>query len=181
MSRPLSSPITIRSAARADVPRISELIRELAEYERAPDQAVATDDDLGAALFASQPALFGHVAVLARGDDPPNPPAEPEEAEGSVAGFALWFVNYSTWTGKHGIYLEDLYVTPEMRGRGAGKALLAELASICVRRGYGRLDWSVLDWNEPAIGFYRSIGAQAMSEWTGYRLTGQSLADLAGK
>lgn len=165
VSRLPSSPITIRPATRADVPRISELIRELAEYERAPDQAVATDDDLGAALFASQPALFGHVA----------------DCNDTVVGFALWFVNYSTWTGKHGIYLEDLYVTPETRGRGAGKALLAELASICVRRGYGRLDWSVLDWNEPAIGFYRSIGAQAMSEWTGYRLTGQSLADLAGK
>jgi GNAT superfamily N-acetyltransferase len=158
-------PMTVRPATAADVPRISELIRELAEYERSADQAVATAEDLHAALFASQPALFGHVA----------------DCGGHVAGFALWFINYSTWVGKHGIYLEDLYVTPEMRGRGAGKALLAELASICVQRGYGRLDWWVLDWNEPAIGFYSSIGAEAMSEWTVYRLSGQSLADLAGK
>lgn len=170
--------VIVRPATPADVPRISELIRELAEYERSADQAVATADDLRAALFASQPALFGLVAVLARGDDPPEPLAV---SEGSVVGFALWFINYSTWVGKHGVYLEDLYVTPEMRGRGAGKALLAELASICVQRGYGRLDWWVLDWNSPAIGFYRSIGAQAMSEWTVYRLAGQSLADLAGK
>lgn len=158
-----AKPITIRPARLEDVPRISELIGELAEYERAADQAVATADDLRAALFASQPALFGHVALC---DD-------------QIVGFALWFINYSTWVGKHGIYLEDLYVTPEMRGRGAGKALLAELASICVQRGYRRLDWWVLDWNEPAIGFYRSIGAEAMSEWTVYRLSGQPLADLA--
>jgi len=158
-------PITVRPAAPGDVPRISELIRELAEYERSGDQALATADDLRAALFASQPALFGHVA----------------DCGGQVVGFALWFINYSTWAGKHGIYLEDLYVTPEMRGRGAGRALLAELASICLQRGYRRLDWWVLDWNEPAIGFYRSIGAEAMSEWTVYRLSGQSLADLAGK
>jgi GNAT superfamily N-acetyltransferase len=158
-------PITVRPAAAADVPRISELIRELAQYEGSADQAVATAEDLHAALFASRPALFGHVA----------------DCGGRVVGFALWFINYSTWVGKHGIYLEDLYVTPEMRGRGAGKALLAELASICVQRGYRRLDWWVLDWNEPAIGFYRSIGAEAMSEWTVYRLTGQALADLAGK
>lgn len=172
---------TVRAATPADVPRISELIRELAEYERSAEQAVATADDLHAALFASQPALFGHVVVLARGDDRPNPPGAKAEGDGDVVGFALWFINYSTWVGKHGIYLEDLYVTPTMRGRGAGKALLAELASICVQRGYGRLDWWVLDWNEPAIGFYRSIGAEAMSEWTVYRLSGQSLADLAGK
>jgi GNAT superfamily N-acetyltransferase len=163
----------IRPAVPADVPRVNELIRELADYERSADQVVATADDLHAALFASQPALFCHVAVLA---GPRQPGAG---SGGEVVGFALWFVNYSTWLGKHGLYLEDLYVTPEMRGRGAGKALLAELASICVRRGYGRLDWWVLDWNEPAIGFYRSIGAEAMSEWTVYRLTGQSLADLA--
>lgn len=156
-------PITIRPAVPDDVPRISELINELAEYERSADQVVATAEDLRAALFASRPALFGHVAVC---DD-------------DTVGFALWFVNYSTWVGKHGIYLEDLYVTPDMRGRGAGKALLAELASICEQRGYGRLDWWVLDWNEPAIGFYRSIGAEAMSEWTVYRLSGKSLTDLA--
>jgi len=157
--------VTIRPAAEADVPKITELIIELADYERSADQVTATDEDLRLALFASNPALFCHVAVA--GDE--------------VVGYALWFVNYSTWLGRHGIYLEDLYVTPSMRGRGAGRALLVELATICVQRGYRRLDWSVLDWNSPAIGFYRSIGAQALSGWTGYRLAGQPLADLAAE
>jgi GNAT superfamily N-acetyltransferase len=145
------------------VPRILELIRELADYERAIDQVTATADGLAAALFAPRPAVFAHVAVA--GDD--------------VVGFALWFLNFSTWLGRHGVYLEDLYVTPSMRGRGIGKALLAELAAICERRGYGRLEWWVLDWNTPAIGFYRSIGAQPMSEWTVQRLDGKPLRDLA--
>ena len=151
-----ASPVTIRPAAAGDVPRILQLIRELAEYERSLDQVTATEDGLRAALFAAQPAVFAHVAVAA----------------GTVVGFALWFLNFSTWLGRPGIYLEDLYVTPAMRGRGLGKALLAELAAICVRRGYGRLEWWVLDWNAPAIGFYRSIGAEPMSEWTVQRLTG---------
>ena len=163
MSDERSGQVTIRVAGPADVGRISELIRELAEYERSADQVTATAEDLRAALFAPQPALFGHVAELG----------------GEIAGFALWFVNYSTWVGKHGLYLEDLYVTPDLRGRGIGKALLAELAAVCVRRGYRRLDWWVLDWNSPAIGFYQRIGAIAMSEWTVYRLTGPPLADLA--
>ena len=153
----------IRPATPGDVPRILELIRELAEYERALDQVTATTDGVRAALFAAAPAVFAHVA----------------DVDGVVVGFALWFVNFSTWLGRHGIYLEDLYVTPAMRGRGLGKALLAELAAICVRRGYGRLEWWVLDWNEAAIGFYRSIGAEPMSEWTVQRLSGQALADLA--
>jgi GNAT superfamily N-acetyltransferase len=154
---------SIRPARPADVPRILELIRELADYERAIDQVAATADGLAAALFALRPAVFAHVAVA--GDE--------------VVGFALWFLNFSTWLGRHGVYLEDIYVTPSMRGRGIGKALLAELAAICVRRGYGRLEWWVLDWNAPAIGFYRSIGAQPMSEWTVQRLDGQPLRDLA--
>lgn len=153
----------IRPAIPADVPRILELIRDLAEYEQSLDQVAATEEDVRAALFAAQPALFAHVAVA--GED--------------VVGFALWFLNFSTWVGKHGIYLEDLYVTPAMRGHGAGRALLAELAAICVRRGFGRLEWWVLDWNAPAIGFYRSIGAEPMSEWTVHRLSGKALADLA--
>lgn len=153
----------IRPATAGDVPRILEMIRELAAYERALDEVTATEDGLRGALFAAQPAVFAHVA----------------DVDGVVVGFALWFVNFSTWLGRHGIYLEDLYVTPALRGRGLGKALLAELAAICVRRGYGRLEWWVLDWNEPAIGFYRSIGAQPMSEWTVQRLAGQPLADLA--
>src|SRR6266581_3626327 len=132
----------IRPATSADVPRICELIRELAEYERSADQLTATTDDLRAALFCPSPAVFAHVAV----------------ADGDIVGFALWFINFSTWLGKHGIYLEDLYVTPAMRGRGFGRALLAGLAAICVSRNYGRLEWWVLDWNAPAIGFYSSLG-----------------------
>jgi GNAT superfamily N-acetyltransferase len=154
----------IRPATPADVPRILELIKELAAYERALDQVTATAEGLRAALFAAEPAVFAHVAAV----------------RDEVVGFALWFVNFSTWLGRHGIYLEDLYVTPAMRGHGIGKALLAELAATCVRRGYGRLEWWVLDWNAPAIGFYRSIGAEPMSEWTVQRLAGQALADLAG-
>lgn len=155
--------VEIRPAEPGDVDRIYELIIELATYERSADKVESTVEDLRAALCALEPALFGHVAV----------------AEGQIVGFALWFVNYSTWSGKHGIYLEDLYVRPEMRGRGTGKALLAALASICVQRGYKRLEWWVLDWNEPAIGFYEFLGAIAMSEWTVHRLTGAPLADLA--
>ena len=145
------------------MPRILELIRELAEYERSLDEVTATEDGLQAALFAASPAVFAHVA----------------DVDGEVVGFALWFLSFSTWLGRHGVYLEDLYVTPAMRGRGIGKALLAELAGICVRQGYGRLEWWVLDWNETAIGFYRSIGAEPMSEWTVQRLSGRRLADLA--
>jgi GNAT superfamily N-acetyltransferase len=155
--------VMVRRAAEADVPRVMQLIVELADYERSADQVTATDEDLNSALFGSQPALFCHVAVVGE----------------EIVGYALWFLNYSTWLGRHGIYLEDLYVRPSARGRGAGRALLAELARICVQRGYGRLDWSVLDWNSPAIGFYRSHRAQPLSEWTAYRLSGQPLADLA--
>ena len=153
----------IRPARPQDVPQIHRLIRELAEYERSADQVTATEDDLRRSLFADQPAIFAHVA----------------EHEGAVAGFALWFLNYSTWLGKHGIYLEDLYVTPAVRGTGLGKALLAELAGICVERGYGRLEWWVLDWNSPARGFYASLGAVGMDEWTVHRLTGPALTALA--
>jgi GNAT superfamily N-acetyltransferase len=155
----------IRPARPDDIPVIYQLIRELAEYERAPDEVTGTEDDLRRALFAAQPAVFAHVA----------------EHEGLVAGFALWFVNYSTWLGRHGLYLEDLYVTPELRGQGLGRALLAELAAICVRRGYGRLEWWVLDWNEPARGFYASLGAIPMDEWTVHRLTGPALHELAAR
>jgi GNAT superfamily N-acetyltransferase len=163
MTTSADSSAVIRPADPADVPRITELIRELAEYERSLDEVRATAAELHAALFAPRPTVFAHVAV--GGDE--------------VVGFALWFVNFSTWLGKHGIYLEDLYVTPAMRGRGIGAALLRELAAICAERGYGRLEWWVLDWNSPAIGFYRSIGAEPMSEWTVYRLAGQALTDLA--
>jgi GNAT superfamily N-acetyltransferase len=154
----------IRPASPADVAEIRRLIGELAEYERSADEVVTTEDDLRRALFGDHPAVYAHVA----------------DHEGAVAGFALWFVNYSTWTGRHGIYLEDLYVSPELRGHGYGRALLAELARICVERGYSRLEWSVLDWNEPAIGFYASLGAVAMDEWTVNRMTGPALLALAG-
>jgi GNAT superfamily N-acetyltransferase len=155
----------IRDARPGDVAAIHRLVRELADYERSLDQVVATEEDLQASLFGPAPAVFALVA----------------EHEGAVAGFALWFLNYSTWTGRHGIYLEDLYVTPGLRRHGFGRALLAELARICVERGYARFEWSVLDWNEPAIAFYRSLGARGMDEWTVHRLTGPALHALAAR
>ncbi|WP_250550447.1 GNAT family N-acetyltransferase [Pseudonocardia sp. H11422] len=138
------------------------MVHELADYEREPESCLLTAEQLHAALFGPAPALFGHVA----------------EVDGAVVGCALWFLNFSTWQGVHGIYLEDLYVRPEHRGHGLGRALLAELAAICAERGYARLEWSVLDWNAPSIGFYRSIGAVGMDEWTTFRLTGAPLAEL---
>ncbi|KUJ64372.1 GCN5 family acetyltransferase [Streptomyces albus subsp. albus] len=153
----------IRSANPADVPAIHTMIRELAAYERALEDARATEEQLREALFGAHPAVFGLIA---------------EEA-GETVGFALWFRNFSTWTGTHGVYLEDLYVRPEARGGGHGRALLAELARICVERGYARFEWSVLDWNEPAIGFYTALGAEAMDEWTVRRLSGEPLRALA--
>ncbi|MFE5209020.1 GNAT family N-acetyltransferase [Streptomyces sp. NPDC056600] len=154
----------IRPAAPADVPVIHGLIRELAEYEKAPDEAVATEEQLREALFGERPAVYAHMAV--------------DETTGEPVGFAMWFLNFSTWRGVHGIYLEDLYVRPEARGGGHGRALLTELARICVERGYQRLEWSVLDWNEPAIGFYRALGARPQDEWTVFRLTDEALTAL---
>jgi GNAT superfamily N-acetyltransferase len=155
----------IRPARPRDVLQIHRLIRDLAEYEKSLDQVTGTEEDLHRALFAGRPAVFAHVA----------------EHSGTVAGFALWFLNYSTWTGRHGIYLEDLYVMPGLRGTGLGRALLAELAGICVQNGYDRLQWWVLDWNSAARGFYESLGAAAMDEWTVHRLTGPALRALAGR
>jgi GNAT superfamily N-acetyltransferase len=154
----------IRAAQPDDVPAIYRLIRALAEYERSLPSVTGTEDDLRDALFGAQPAVFAHVA----------------EDAGEVVGFALWFLNYSTWTGQHGIYLEDLFVDESMRGSGYGKALLTELARVCVARGYQRLEWSVLKWNEPSIGFYRALGAVAMDEWDTYRLAGPALRALGG-
>ena len=153
----------IRPIEPGDVPDVVALVHDLAAYERAAQQCILTDEQLHTALFGPRPALFGHVAEL----------------DGHVAGFALWFLNFSTWDGVHGIYLEDLYVRPEHRGAGLGRALFAELAAECVRCGYTRLQWWVLNWNSPAIGFYRSLGAEAMDEWTVYRLSGEPLEDLA--
>ncbi|MET9294737.1 GNAT family N-acetyltransferase [Streptomyces sp. NPDC003077] len=153
----------IRTATAADVPAIHTMIRELAAYERALESAKATQEQLREALFGAHPAAFALIA---------------EEA-GTPVGFAIWFRNFSTWTGTHGVYLEDLYVRPEARGGGHGKALMTELAKICVERGYERFEWSVLDWNEPSINFYKSINAEPMDEWTVFRLTGSALRDLA--
>ena len=135
-------------------------IRALADYERLATEVDASEAGLRAALLAPDPRVFCDIAVL----------------EGTPVGFALWFYNFSTFRGRHGIYLEDLFVIPEMRGRGVGKALLVELARRAVREGCTRVEWSVLDWNQPAIDFYRSLGAVAMDEWTVFRLTGDDLA-----
>jgi GNAT superfamily N-acetyltransferase len=156
----------IRPVRPEDVPAVVSMVHELAHFERAPEQCHLTVEQLHAALFAEHPALFGHVAE-GIGDTAPGEPF----------GFALWFLNYSTWEGVHGIYLEDLYVRPEARGTGAGRALLAQLAGICAERGYRRLDWSVLHWN-PATSFYVSIGAAAMTDWRPYRLEGHPLQAL---
>lgn len=146
-----------------DVPAAVRLVHELAAYEREPESCHLTVEQLSRALFGQAPALFGHVAV---------------DKQQQVVGIALWFLSFSTWRGEHGIYLEDLYVSPEHRGSGLGKSLLTALAQECVRNGYTRLEWAVLDWNEPAIGFYRSLGAVPMEEWTVNRLTDEPLARL---
>ena len=152
----------VRTVTPDDVPSLMRFILELAEYEREPDSVKTTAEQLHAALFAAHPHVFGHVA----------------EVDSDVVGMALWFLNYSTWEGTHGVYLEDLYVTPAARGLGCGRALVAELARICTARGYARLELSVLDWNSPAIAFYRKLGAIGMDEWTVQRITGSALHSL---
>lgn len=155
--------VSVRPAVPADVPTILAFVHGLADYERASDQVEATEESLGAALFGSPPAAEALIA----------------EEDGAPIGFAVFFHNFSTWTGKRGLYLEDLYVVPEARGGGAGKALLARLAAIAVERDCARFEWAVLDWNAPAIGFYLSLGATSQDEWTVYRLTGKAQAELA--
>lgn len=157
------SSATIRPVRLDDVPAVVAMVHELAEFERAPESCHLTDEQLRATLFADRPAVFGHVAV---------------DAEDAPYGFALWFVNFSTWEGTHGIHLEDLYVRPQARGTGAGGALLATLAQICVARGYLRLEWVMLDWN-PAAEFYAAIGAKVVEDWLPYRLSGAALTQLA--
>jgi GNAT superfamily N-acetyltransferase len=156
---------SIRQAAPADVPLICALIGELAEYERLAHEVSATEEDIRAALFGERP--YAEVIIA--------------EHDGAAVGFALFFHNFSTFLGRPGIYLEDLYVRPEMRGRGIGRSLLAHLAGLAVDRRCGRLEWSVLDWNAPSIAFYKSLGARPMEEWDVYRLTGDSLHALAGR
>jgi GNAT superfamily N-acetyltransferase len=155
----------IRTARPDDAADIVAMIRELAMYERAPDSVEADEAALRNALFGPAPQVYALIA----------------EAAGSPVGFALWFVSFSTWTGQHGIYLEDLFVRPASRGEGHGRALLTELARIAVDRGYRRLEWAVLDWNTPAIGFYSSLGATPMTEWTVWRTAGPALAELADR
>ena len=160
---------TIRSARREEVPAILGLIRELADYERALDAVEATEAGLTEILFAPQPHAFAHVAVVP-GDD----------GSEQVVGLALWFLTFSTWVGRHGIWLEDLFVRPDWRGRGLGLGLLRTLAQVCVERGYGRLEWAVLDWNEPSRHFYKSVGARELDDWIINRVDGDALPGLAG-
>ncbi len=161
--RTLSDGAELREARRGDEPGILACIRALAEYEREPDAVENSVKALTETLFTEEPRAFTHVV----------------ERDGAIVGIAIWFLTYSTWTGKHGIWLEDLIVDEAQRGRGYGKALIASLAAVCVERGYSRLEWTVLDWNAPSIAFYRAIGAVPMDEWTTQRLTGADLEDLA--
>ncbi len=155
--------ITIRPAVPADAPLIHALVVELAEYERLAHEVRSTPGSLAEALFCAAPRVFCDIA----------------EWKEQPAGLALWFYNFSTFAGRHGLYLEDLYVHPDHRGRGLGVALLAGLARRCVAEDLARLDWSVLDWNAPSIGFYRGLGAEMLDEWTGCRLSGPALQRLA--
>ncbi|AAK22389.1 GNAT family N-acetyltransferase [Caulobacter vibrioides] len=156
--------VTVRPATPADAGLIHQFILDLAEYEKLLDTVQATPADTAAALFGEKARAFADIA----------------EIDGQPMGFALWFYNYSTFVGRHGIYLEDLFVRPSARGSGAGKALLANLAKRCLDEGLGRLEWTVLDWNAPSIAFYDSLDAAAMDEWIIRRMTGEALRKLAG-
>lgn len=153
----------IRPATSQDAALILRFITDLAIYENAEDEVIATESDIENSLFASDSTASALICSIGN----------------EAVGFAVYFFNYSTWLGKNGLYLEDLYVTPKHRGTGAGKALLKHLAKIAVSKNCGRLEWNVLDWNEPAIQFYLSIGAKPQDEWVGYRLTGKALEELA--
>ena len=157
------SELTIRPATLADTDLILQFVRELAIYEKAEHEVLATPEHVQRTLFADDPKVFGLICL--QGDTP--------------VGFAVYFFNYSTWQGRHGLYLEDLYVSPTQRGQGAGKALLSHLARIAVANDCGRFEWSVLDWNTPSIDFYDSLGALPQSEWIRYRMTGEALQRLA--
>jgi GNAT superfamily N-acetyltransferase len=155
--------LMIRSARPGEAPLVLGFVRELAEYERLLHECVASEADIDAALFGPTPSVFCDIA----------------EWEREPVGFALWFTNFSTFSGRHGIYLEDLFVRPSHRGKGIGKALMVRLAQHCVARGWARFQWSVLDWNAPSIAFYRSIGAVLMDDWTVCRVSGDALEALA--
>jgi diamine N-acetyltransferase len=157
--------LNIRPARPGDEALVSDLIRELAEYEKLAHEAAATPADVARALFSPEPKAFCDIA----------------EWDGEPLGFALWFYNYSTFRGRHGIYLEDLFVRPAARGKGAGKALITGLARRCVEQGLARLEWAVLDWNVSAIGFYENLGAKVMDDWRICRLTGEALAAVGAR
>lgn len=157
--------LRLRPATPADVPVILQLVRALAEYERAPEAVVATEQDFLRHGFGPAPRFSVLLA----------------EQDGNVAGFALWFFTFSTWLGKPGLFLEDLFVRPELRGRGVGKALMLELARTAVREGCGRFEWNVLDWNQPSLDFYRSLGARQLDDWVGCRVDGDALRALAAR
>ncbi|KQZ27244.1 GNAT family N-acetyltransferase [Caulobacter sp. Root1472] len=161
---PVTTQVSVRPAVAADGDLILQFIRDLAAYEKLLDDVRATRDDITVALFGDNPKAFCDIA----------------EIDGRPVGFALWFYNFSTFVGRHGIYLEDLFVQPQARGSGAGRALLANLAKRCVDENLGRLEWAVLDWNAPSIAFYDSLGAAAMDEWIVRRMTGEALRKLAG-
>ena len=155
--------VTIRRARPGEAGLVLSFVRELADYEKLLHELEATETDIDAALFCDNPRLFCEIA----------------EWNGEAVGFAVWFLNFSTFSGRYGIYLEDLFVRPAFRGKGIGKALLADLARTCVKNGWSRLQWSVLDWNEPSIAFYKSLGAVLMDEWTVCRVNGPALLALA--
>jgi GNAT superfamily N-acetyltransferase len=159
----MNSSFEIRTTTEADVPIILSLIRDLAEYERAPDAVVATEEGLREVLFGAKPSAEVLLAL----------------ENGDAVGFAVYFYNFSTWLGRPGLYLEDLFVRPNVRGKGYGRALLERLAQSAQERGCGRMEWAVLDWNDPAIQFYRKLGAEPMNEWTVFRLTQDGIAKLA--
>jgi GNAT superfamily N-acetyltransferase len=156
--------LNIRPAVAADAALLMRFVRELATYEKAEQEVLATEADLRRDIFGPDSRV---EALICERDDEP-------------IGHAIFFMNYSTWLGKYGIFLEELYITPEQRGNGAGKALLKRVAEIAVSRNCGRFEWNVLDWNRPAIDFYESLGAEPLSEWVGYRLTGAALTTLGG-
>ena len=155
--------LTIRAARRGDGALIFALVRELAEYEKLSDEMDASEAQIAGALFADNPRLFCDIA----------------EWDGEAAGFATWFLNFSTFRGRHGLYVEDIFVRPAFRKRGIGKALMARLARRCIDEGYARFEWAVLDWNAPSIAFYRSIGAQVLDDWRICRLSGEALKRFA--
>ena len=184
--------ISVREATPEDVAQMHQMINELAEYEKTPEEVIATELDLMKALFGrdfSSPEFDQHDSISTSGsaNTPHGQPAvyafvieDPNDSD-QLAGMAIWFLNYSTWDGTHGVYLEDLYVRPQFRGQGMGKALMKRLAQVCIDNDYSRFQWWVLNWNQPAIEVYRAMGAKAMDEWTVYRVSGQELKDLASE